>query len=232
MGGLAKKMPITHATFLIATLAISGIYPLAGFFSKDEILAAALGNHFNVLFGVALFVAGLTAFYMFRIYFVTFWGPFRSHSPEHAHEAPFTMWLPLAILSVLSVVAGFFPMAEYVSIGEPMEHEGINLMIAVPATAVALLGIGLAWFFYAGEAKRSTRAAEAFGVIFQFVARPIAWFDRHVVDGGVNLSGWATRKSGSSLRHVQTGQVQTYGVWYAGGALFVLLILWAAAMGR
>ncbi|MBI5092831.1 MAG: NADH-quinone oxidoreductase subunit L [Candidatus Hydrogenedentes bacterium] len=254
MGGLRKKMPITHITFLVATLAISGIPPLAGFFSKDEILAAALGNHFNVLFGVALFVAGVTAFYMFRIYFVTFWGPFRSHHPEHAHEAPFTMWFPLAILAVLSVIAGFFPMAEYVSIGEPLEHEGINWAIAGPAIGVAVFGIALAGFFYSGEAKRAATVAAAFGVlyrvvkqkfyvdelyifvtksvIFQFVARPIAWFDRHVVDGGVNLSGFVTRRSGANLRHLQTGQVQTYSVWYAGGALFILLVLWAAAMGR
>jgi NADH-quinone oxidoreductase subunit L len=250
MGGLRRKMPITHATFLIATLAIAGIFPLAGFFSKDEILAAALQTHHYGIFAVALAVAGMTAFYMFRIYFVTFCGKARTDHAAHAHEAPAVMWIPLAILAALSVVAGFVPMGEFVSIGEPLEHEGfINFPVAIPATLVALAGIGLAWFFYAGETNRAARAAVAFGaihrtvkqkfyidevylfithsIIFKYVSRPIAWFDRHVVDGGVNLSAWLTRGMGAAFRHTQTGQVQTYSIWYVGGAMFVILVLWA-----
>ena len=103
MGGLAKKMPVTHATFLVATLAISGIWPFAGFFSKDEILASALASGHYVIFAVALAVAGMTALYMFRIYFVTFWGKNRSDTAGHAHEAPAVMLLPLVILAILSV---------------------------------------------------------------------------------------------------------------------------------
>ncbi len=255
MGGLAKKLPVTHATFLTATLAIAGVWPLAGFFSKDEILLAARDSGHTVVFAVALLVAGLTAFYMFRIYFVTFWGKHRSHGAELAHEAPVVMWLPLAILAFLSIVAGFVPMKEFVSWGVAApthggEHHGIDWTVAGPATALALLGIGLAWFFYGGDATRASRAAVAFGVlyrtvkqkfyvdevylfvtksvIFPFVARPIAWFDRHVVDGGVNLSAWITRTTGAICRHFQTGQVQTYGVWFVGGTLFVALILWSA----
>jgi NADH-quinone oxidoreductase subunit L len=250
MGGLRKKMPITHATFLVATLAIAGIFPLAGFFSKDEILAAALGNHFYLIFAVALLVAGITAFYMFRIYFVTFWGAHRSPHAEHAHEAPAVMWVPLTVLAALSVVAGFVPMADFVSIGEPMEREGIDLAIAIPATLVALAGIGLAWFFYAGDPRRAERAVEVLGavhrtvkrkfyvdevylfithrIIIRYIARPVAWFDRHVVDGSVNLGAWLTCTLGAGLRPLQTGQVQTYGIFYVGGAMFVLLVLWAA----
>ena len=252
MGGLRKKMPITHACFLIATLAISGIWPLSGFFSKDEILAACLPGGHYVIFAVALLVAGITPFYMFRIYFVTFWGPYRSPNAEHAHEAPVVMWLPLVVLAVLSVIAGFFPMARYVSLGEHLEHEGINFAIAIPATLAALMGIGLARFFYVGETSRAQRAVEMLGavhrtikqkfyidevylfvthkIIFAYVARPIAWFDRNVVDGGVNLSGWLTRLTGESLRHTQTGQVQTYGAWYAIGVLFVLIMLWSGLL--
>ncbi|HPO15906.1 MAG TPA: NADH-quinone oxidoreductase subunit L [Candidatus Hydrogenedentes bacterium] len=250
MGGLAKKMPITHLCFLAATLAICGVPPLAGFFSKDEILAAALPTHHTIIFGISLLVAALTPFYMFRIYFITFWGRHRTHHAEHAHEAPAVMWIPLAILGVLSVIGGLVPMASYVSIGEHMAHHGINLAVAIPATLAGLLGIGLSWFFYSNDAVRAARAAEAFGVvyrtikrkfyvdevylfvthniIFGYVARPIAWFDRRVVDGGVNLSGWSTRMTGWVLSHLQTGQVQGYGIWYTAGALFVLLILWAA----
>ncbi|MEW6750345.1 MAG: NADH-quinone oxidoreductase subunit L [Candidatus Latescibacterota bacterium] len=252
MGGLARKMPQTHATFLVATLAIAGIFPLAGFFSKDEILAAALQSGHVFIFGVALAVAGLTAFYMFRIYFVTFWGPPQSEHAQHAHEAPLVMTLPLVVLALLSVVAGWVPMADFVSWGEPMEHHGVDLAIAVPATLVALAGIFAAWFVYAGETDRAARAAAALGavfrtvkrkfyvdevylfvthrVLFAFVARPVAWFDRHVVDGGVNLAGWLTCMSGARARYLQTGQVQTYGVWFVGGSLFVLLVVWAGLL--
>jgi NADH-quinone oxidoreductase subunit L len=250
MGGLARKMPITHACFLAATLAIAGIWPFAGFFSKDEILASALGSGHTGIFAVALAVAGLTAFYMFRIYFVSFWGHARSEHAEHAHEAPAVMWLPLAVLAVLSLVAGFVPMGEYVSFGVAPEHGGVDFAIAIPASLTALAGIALAWFFYAGPAGRAQKAAEALGavyrvvkrkfyvdeaylfvtkkIIFRCVARPIAWFDRHAVDGGVNLSANTTRGLGAELRRLQTGQVQAYAVWYVAGILFVLLVLWAA----
>jgi len=251
MGGLRRKMPITHITFLIATLAISGFWPLSGFFSKDEILAAALGNGHTVIFGIALFVAGLTAFYMFRIYFVTFWGDYRSDHARHAHEAPAIMWIPLAILAVLSVVAGYVPMAKFVAIGaEHAGHEGINFAIAIPASIAALIGTGTAFFLYAGSGSRADVIARGLGgvytvvkqkfyvdevylfvthrLIFNLVSRPIAWFDRTIVDGGVNVSAWGTRASGYLFSWMQTGQVQSYGSWYAAGALLVLLVLWAA----
>lgn len=252
MGGLRKKMPITHGTFLIATLAIAGIWPLAGFFSKDEILAAALGGHFYVLFGIALLVAGMTAFYMFRIYFLCFWGEARTEQSSHAHEAPWVMLLPLVILAVLSVFAGFVPMAQFVYTGKPLAHHGVNLMIAVPASLVALVGIGLAWFLYAGESSRVEAVTQRLGVlyrvvkqkfyidevylfvthriIFRYISRPIAWFDRHIVDGMVNLAGWVTHTSGALLRYLQTGQIQTYALWFVAGGVFVLLFLWSALL--
>ena len=261
MGGLRKKMPITHWTFLAATLAIAGIPPLAGFFSKDEILAAALGSGHTVIFGVAMLVAGLTAFYMFRIYFVTFWGEHRSEHAHHAHEAPAVMWVPLVVLAILSFVAGFLPMLFRTTFGEflsgqpwaggPEEHGGIDLAVAIPTTLAGLVGISLAGFFYLGGNDRAQRAASALGafhrtvkqkfyidevylfvthrIIFAYVARPVAWFDRHVVDGGVNLAGWITRTTGGEARRLQTGQVQTYGLWYVVGVLVLLLVLWAAS---
>ena len=250
MGGLAKKMPITHFMFLVATLAIAGVPPLAGFFSKDEILASALGNGHVVIFGVAMLVAGLTAFYMFRIYFVTFWGKHRTEHAAHAHEAPIIMLFPMGVLTVLAAVAGFVPMGDYVFLGEHEAHAGINLAIAIPATLIGLLGIGVAAFLYIGDGSRAQSAANTLGVvynavkqkfyfdelyqfvthriIFRQIARPIAWFDRHIVDGGVNLSGWITRTTGRVLSFIQTGQVQTYGIWFTGGIAFVVLILWAA----
>ncbi|MGK5087696.1 NADH-quinone oxidoreductase subunit L [Bdellovibrionota bacterium FG-2] len=259
MGGLRKKMPVTHITFLIATLAISGIFPLSGFFSKDEILSAALeGGHPNI-FAVGLLVAGMTAFYMSRIYFVTFWGNHRTDGAHHAHESPPVMLIPLLILAVFSIFSGFVPFAQFVSLtashgGEGAAHGGIDLAVALPSTGVALAGLALAAFFYSGETTRIEALAKSLGgvyttiknkfyidevylfvthkVIFQFVAAPIAWFDRHVVDGGVNLSAWGTRKMGAGLSRTQTGQVQTYGSWFVSGVLGILLVLWIISLVR
>jgi NADH-quinone oxidoreductase subunit L len=252
MGGLRKKMPVTHLTFLVATLAISGFYPLAGFFSKDEILAACLSTGHTVIFAIALLVAGITPFYMFRIYFVTFWGNPRNAHAEHAHEAPRAMLIPLGILAGLSAVAGFFPMAQYVHIGAPLEHHGVNMAIAAPATLVALCGALFSWFCYVYAPATPERIACTLGVIhrtiknkfyvdelylfvthriiFKYVARPIAWFDRTIVDGGVNVGGWSARALGSTLGQTQTGHVQTYGLFFVAGALFVLLTVWAGLL--
>ncbi len=251
MGGLAKKLPVTHATFLVATLAISGIWPFAGFFSKDEILASALSGGHYVVFAIALTVAGITALYMFRIYFVTFWGKSRGDAAGHAHEAPAVMLLPLVMLAILSATVGFVNFSDYVSIGEPIEHHGINSKIAVSATAAALTGVFLAIFFYTGQTDRAAMMSRLLGriytlvkqkfyidefyifvthqILFRFISRPAAWFDRHIVDGGVNLSAWITRTTGGKLRYLQTGQVQVYSLWFVGGMLFLLLILWAGA---
>ena len=107
MGSLRKYMPITHITFLIACLAISGIPPFAGFFSKDEILVAAY-NHHQIYFLVEWVVAGLTAFYMFRLYFGIFWGKKKEYK-NTPHEAPFSMTFPLIFLAVASAIVGFIP---------------------------------------------------------------------------------------------------------------------------
>jgi NADH-quinone oxidoreductase subunit L len=251
MGGLRRRMPITHLTFLVATLAIAGVWPLAGFFSKDEILAAALHGGHPVVFGVGLLVAGLTAFYMFRIYIVTFLGRARHEHAEHAHEVKVVMWAPLALLAVLSAVAGFVPFGSFVGLEGEAAHEGVDLAVAIPASAAGLIGIGLAFLLYLGEGARAAAGATALGavyrvikrkfyvdelylfvthrIIFRCVSRPIAWFDRHAVDGMVNLSGWVTRRTGSLLGALHGGRVQEYGVWLVGGTLFLLLVLWSAA---
>lgn len=249
MGGLAKKMPVTHLTFLIATVSIAGIFPFAGFFSKDDILAAALHGGHPVIFGTGLLVACLTAFYMWRIYYVTFWGKPRSGEAGDAREASIVMLIPLIVLALLSVLSGFVPFAEYVYLGHAPEHKGIDMMVAVPGTIAGVLGIAIAWFMYSGSAARASSFVSGMGsiyshiknkfyfdeiylfvtkkIIFRLVATPIAWFDRHVVDGGVNLTGWCARMSGALLRNLQTGQVQTYGVWFVAGTMFIVLILWA-----
>jgi proton-translocating NADH-quinone oxidoreductase, chain L len=106
MGALRKKTPVTYWTFLVGTLALAGLWPLSGFFSKDSILALAQHKHNYLLFGVALFVAFLTTFYMFRLVFVVFFSSAKSKHAEHAHESPGVMTWPLRILAVLSVIGG------------------------------------------------------------------------------------------------------------------------------
>jgi NADH-quinone oxidoreductase subunit L len=123
MGGLRKQLPVTFWTFLIATLAISGIIPFAGFFSKDEILAHVF-EHNKIMWGLGLVTSMMTAFYMFRLLFVTFFGKFRgTHEQEHhLHESPASMTVPLMILAVLSAVGGFMNIPHALGGGESLAH--------------------------------------------------------------------------------------------------------------
>ncbi len=244
MGGLKSKMPITHATFLLGTMAIAGVPLLSGFWSKDEILSAAYDSHLPAIFVVGLFVACLTAFYMFRLYFLTFGGNARTKGAQHAHEAPASMTAPLCILAFLSVFAGYFSVSHFVLPG--VEHE-FNWIVASLSTLAAGVGIGGAYFVYAGETNRAEAIAKAMGpfytliknkfyidelyllltqAIFRFVSAPIAWFDRHIVDGAMNLTAALTRAAGKLLNDSQTGQVQTYGMWLVNGAILVVLFIW------
>jgi NADH-quinone oxidoreductase subunit L len=186
MGGLRSKLPITYRTFLLAALAIAGIPPLAGFFSKDAILGAAFESRKYVLFGIGLLTAGMTAFYMFRLVSLTFAGSFRGTSEQehHLHESPPSMTIPLVVLAFLSVVGGFlglpaaiaeggnvlgrflapiFPVLPAVE-GEAgaMSHLTEWLLMAV-SIGVAASGIFLAWTWYARQEGRTpARIAETF----------------------------------------------------------------------
>lgn len=157
-GGLHKKMPITSITMLIATLAIAGIFPLAGFWSKDEILVTLHDSGNTLLYYTAVITAFMTAFYMFRLYIVTFLGK-QGHHSEHAHESPLTMTIPLMILAVFSIFAGLvgIPGQEiniskfiFFASGEHGAHhaETMNMNIAVTSSIVALSGIALAFVVY------------------------------------------------------------------------------------
>ncbi len=253
MGGLKKKMPITHITFAMAVLAIAGIWPFSGFFSKDEILATALHGEHYVHFIGGLLVAGLTAFYMARIYFLSFWGKARTEKSSHAHESSWVMLAPLGFLALLSLTTGFIPFAEFVKIGAPLQHEGIDLHVAIPGTLMALLGLSLSAWMYTGTLNVPKKISVALGqfyvaiknkfyvdevysfithqIIFRFVAAPVAWFDRNVVDGGVNLTGAAMRGWSSALTLIQTGQLQTYLLWFVFGTVTASLLLWGIFLG-
>ena len=166
MGGLKSKIPWTHMLFLIGTIAIAGIPPLAGFWSKDEILGHAFTHHHYVLYGMAAIGAFLTAFYMFRLTYLTFYGTSRldHHAAEHIHESPMVMIGPLVVLATLSVIGGFpgvppengwfHHFLQPVVGGAAGEHAGsagIIMTLMVVATAIALAGWGLAHSMYSGQ---------------------------------------------------------------------------------
>ncbi len=167
MGGLKKYMPITNITFLLACLAISGIPPFSGFFSKDEILAAAY-EHNKILWVVGVMTAGMTAFYMFRLYAMTFLGRFRGTEEQehHLHESPSAMTIPLIILAILSVVGGFVGVPEVFAKdshwlahflspviiksgeeGHALDHSTEYMLMGI-SVALALIAIIYAWTKY------------------------------------------------------------------------------------
>ena len=256
MGGLRKYMPITHITFLISCLAIAGIFPLSGFFSKDEILVACY--NFSPVMGIVMSgIACMTAFYMFRLYYVIFWGKshyesqlaagLEAHKP---HEAPLTMTIPLIVLSVITILCGWLPFGEFVSANGVGFHTHINWPVAISSTVLALIGIALATYMYKGEetpvadmlaAKlpRLHRAAYkrfymdevwlfvTHKIIFRLFSRPIAWFDRRIVDGTFNFMAWGANEAGESLRPWQSGDVRQYAVWFLTGSVALALILLA-----
>ena len=237
MGGLRKYMPFTHITFLIACLAIAGIPPFSGFFSKDEILAATFA--FAPQFGVFMsFVAGLTAFYMFRLYYNIFWGTPAEY--EHApHEAPKTMTIPLMILAGITLIAGFIPFGQFVSSdGQPYTIH-LDMTIAATSVVIALLAIGIATFFYKSACDIPERLLNMFPhlhktayhrfymdefylfitkrIIFNCVSRPLAWFDRHIIDGALNGMASVTQRVSYAIRGLQSGQIQQYAIVFLLG---------------
>ena len=252
MGGLRRYMPVTHATFLVACLAIAGIWPLSGFFSKDEILTACFA--FSPVMGwVMTGIAGLTAFYMFRLYYNIFWGRENRelHAAHRPHEAPLTMTLPLVFLAAVTCVAGFIPFGKLVSSDGMPYTIHIDRRVAGVSLCVAAAAIALATWMYLRERQTAANALAArfrglhkaayhrfyidevyqfvtHRVIFACISAPVAWFDRHVVDGLMNMLARATNGAAYVIRDMQSGSVQRYCIWFLGGALgltiFLLLI--------
>ena len=244
MGGLRKYMPITNITFLIAALAIAGVPPFAGFFSKDEILVAAF-EHNKLIYFVGVFVAGLTAFYMFRIYFGIFWG--KETKYEHKpHESPISMTFPLMVLALLSIVGGFIPFSKFVSADKAGFEAHLNYPLAAIAVGVGLLGIGLAWAFYKKENNLADKMVNFFGpfykwtsdkfyfdeiylfitkkILFNRVSAPIAKFDKKYVDGTMVGIGNKTVWTSEKIKSLQSGKVQDYAFAFIAGVVVLVLV--------
>ena len=248
MGGLRKYMPITHITFLIACLAIAGIPPFSGFFSKDEILAACF--QFSPVMGwIMTVIAAMTAFYMFRLYYGIFWGKDNSKQSSHTpHESPTAMTIPLIFLALVTCGAGFIPFGHFISSNGESYTIHLDWTVAGTSIVIALLSITLATYMYKGSKQPVadslqrrfsglwTAAYHRFyidevyqfithKIIFRCISKPIAWFDRHVIDGTFDFIAWAANAASDSIRGFQSGQIQQYTYVFLCGALALILLL-------
>lgn len=244
MGGLRKALPLTFITLLCASLAISGVPYFSAFFSKDAILAAAYA-HSPWMFWVGAITAGVTAFYVFRAFFLTFFGEYRGH--EHPHESPLAMTLPLVVLAALSVGGGYIPVMRWLSPGaNPAAHE--NHMAVAISAGLGILGIILAWLFYVAKPALAPAFTRAIGPVYtlvfnkyyvdefnyNFIIRPlkvisdlVLWrgIDEILIDGmGVNGLGRTVRGWGGLLRWFQSGSVRNYATWVVVGSLLAIFV--------
>ena len=249
MGGLRKYMPITNITFFIACLAISGIPPFSGFFSKDEILTAAFA-YSPAMGWVMTAIAAMTAFYMFRLYYGIFWGTENKelHAKHTPHVAPLTMTFPLMFLAVVTCVAGFIPFGHFVSADSRIYDIHLDPHVACTSILIAVASIFLATYMYMGERQPKADAlAEKFGrlhrwaykrfyldevyqyvthrIIFAHISKPIAWFDRHIVDGFFDFLAWGTNALSFRIRGLQSGSVQQYAFVFLLGTLILLAVM-------
>jgi NADH-quinone oxidoreductase subunit L len=256
MGGLRKVMPTTFATMTIAWLAISGIPPLSGFWSKDEILAVTFnkGGWFVVLWAIGLITAGLTAFYMSRLLFRTFFGEPRWDEEVEPHESPSIMTVPLIVLAVLAAVGGLFgtpflnafehflePAFETVELA-PLPDGATPWILAVISVAAALLGIAVGYLRYVrGTAPQESGRVwdtlengyyvdDLYGNTIvlpgKAVAEQLAYTaDEKGIDGAVNGVGVLTKRLAEWAKPLQTGLVRNYGLGILGGTVGLVLYM-------
>ncbi len=235
LGGLKSVMPKTHWSLLAACLAIAGLFPLSGFWSKDLILLAALQSGHFITFTVGLVTGCLTSFYMFRFFFLIFYGKARSKYHK-VHEDPW-MSIPILILTIPTICAGILEHFFINQITAPgtstqthLSHPG---WLPYLASAATLSGIYFAWILYGkGSLENAQKIQRYFNtthrivfnkfyidqiyllithrIIFGCIATPVKWIDRHIVDGIINLCGEIIQLGGRAVRFIQNGQLQLY----------------------
>ncbi len=249
MGGLRKYLPITNLSFLIACFAIAGIPPFAGFFSKEEILLASYHSN-KMVFAVALLTSGLTAFYMFRLYFSIFWNKNTVVNSHHG-EGPVSMKLPLVILAFCSIFAGLIPFGEFVSSDGKALDSHFDPLFSIAPVLFGVVGILLAMWMYKKESNKPKQISNSLGglykvaykkfyideiyvfitkkIIFNLIGRPAAWIDKNIVDGLMNGIANTTAAVSNWIKGVQSGKVQSYAIYFFGGIValaIVFLYLW------
>jgi NADH-quinone oxidoreductase subunit L len=251
MGGLRKKIPVTFWTILCAAVAIAGVPPFSGFFSKDEILAAAF-HHAPWMFWIGVITAGMTAFYVFRAVFMTFFGEYRGHA--HPHESPPVMTLPLAALALLSLGGGFLHVPGWLAPLFPVAAEGgddkILMAISVAAGGV---GIALAYVMYILKPGMADSMAVSLGGLYRLVynkyfvdeiydaavvkplvdgSRVVLWkgVDAGLIDGVVNGTGTQARGIGAVLKLFQSGNIRSYAAWVVFGSIMLIVFMSLAGL--
>jgi len=254
MGGLRRKLPVTHICFLVACLAIAGIPPFSGFFSKEEILFAAWQRD-KTIYWIGLITSGITAFYMFRLYFNIFWNKTQNkHQDDHGHsthgEGDLLLTVPLIVLAVGSVLGGFIHFGNFITAdGTPIETS-IHFAFSVAPVGLGITGILMAMWLYKNQNERPDKIATSLSglyqsaynkfyidelylfvtkkIIFNLVGRPAAWFDKNVIDGLVNATGNTTQIISEKIKGIQSGKVQQYAIYFLVGAagLALLFIYW------
>jgi len=246
MGGLRKAMPITFITLGIASLSISGVPGFAGFYSKDAILAAAFESASPWMFWVGAATAGITAFYVFRAYFLTFFGKYRGH--HHPHESPFVMTFPLMVLAVFSIGGGFLSVPQWLSPMFPVAEHG-NMQPMIISASFGVGGILLATLLYVIVPSLSDSVKSAAGPIYTLLAnkyyvdelyaavivkpltlisRTVLWrgVDEGLIDTGlVNGLGKVVQALGEVARRWQSGSIRNSATWILAGSLLLIFIL-------
>jgi NADH-quinone oxidoreductase subunit L len=260
MGGLKNKMPITTWTFVIGSLALAGIFPLAGFWSKDEILSAAMSNNFIGLYVLGTVVAFMTSFYMFRLIFTAFFG--KSQSGNHARESSLIMTIPLMLLAVLSITAGFInspwfyetfgkSFSTFIFFKKP-EIPEVNLLVAGISTLVALSGIFAAWLVYSKKVVDAGKLAKrgnklylllynkyyiddfydwVFNRVMLLIGRILDGIDHYVIDGLFDGFARLVGFSGKKLRLTQTGYLQSYALVIFTAVIIIVLVMTTPILG-
>lgn len=244
MGNLWKKLPITCITFGVALFAIAGIPPFSGFFSKDEILAAAY-EHNMAIYIVLSVAAGLTAFYMSRLFLRIFFYDKNKHYHHEAHEASPVMTIPLIILALFAAFAGFVPFSQLVtSDGQPFGAH-IDMQVAITSVVISLIGMGIAFKLYFKKNDIPDRIATSISglykgalnkfyfdemwlfvtrsIIFKRISKPIAWFDKKFVDGFMDSLASVTQAASENIKGLQSGKIQQYAYVYLVGALLFVV---------
>jgi NADH-quinone oxidoreductase subunit L len=246
MGGLRKKVPWTFATMMCAAIAIAGIPPFAGFFSKDAILLAAYA-HSPWIYWVGTITAGMTAFYVFRAMFLTFFGEYRGQG--HPHESPPVMLVPLAILALLSIGGGFlFNIPEFLGSVFQQPEVPENTVLMAISTLAGVTGIAVAWLMYIAKPGMADAFVGSVKGLYTLVynkffvdeiydatvvnpvvngSREVLWkgVDVGVIDGAANGVADRARDIGGVLRLFQSGDIRSYATWVLFGSVIVIVAM-------
>jgi NADH-quinone oxidoreductase subunit L len=247
MGGLRKHIPWTCWTMFCASLAIAGFPGTSGFFSKDAILLAA-NHHAPWIYWLGTLTAGMTAFYVFRAFFLTFFGDYRGHE-HHMHEAPLSMRVPLVILAFLSIFGAFlFKIPTFLGQLFPTFEVSEDAALMAIASSAGILGILLAYLMYVARPGMADALVSALKAPYLLVynkyfvdeiydaavVKPVVngssvllWkgVDAGFIDGMVNGVGARARNIGGVLRHIQSGNIRSYATWILLGSVMVIVVL-------